>query len=113
MDTFALPALVEEHLAAARSASSGRSAHTIHGGHEHALRQTILALLAGHGLGDHESPTEATVQVLAGRVVLTAGDDFWEGTVGDYLVLPPHRHSLDAVEDSVLLLTVAADLGPH
>jgi len=107
MDSMTLPALVEELLAAARSASSGRAARTIYGGHEHALRQTVIALAGGQGLDEHESPGEATLQVLVGRVRLTAGDDAWEGAVGDYALIPPARHSLDAVEDSAVLLTVA------
>ena len=37
---------------------------------------------------------EATLQVLSGTIRLTAGDDVWEGTSGDHLVIPPHRHDL-------------------
>ena len=106
MDGVSLPGLVEELLSTARTASSSRSAHTIHGGHEHALRQTLIALTAGHGLGEHESPGEATLQVLAGRVRLVADGESWEGATGDYVVIPPARHSLDAVKDCVVALTV-------
>ena len=106
MESVFLPGLVEELLATARTASSSRSAHTIHGGHDHALRQTLIALTAGHGLGDHESPGEATLQVLAGRVRLVADGEAWEGATGDYVVIPPARHSLDAVEDCVVALSV-------
>jgi hypothetical protein len=55
MQKESLSALVRHHLHAALTSSSGRSAHTIYGGHEHVLR----------------------------------------------------RHALEAVEDSVVLLTVA------
>lgn len=34
MDGISLTRLAEEHLAAARSARAGRSAHTVHGGHD-------------------------------------------------------------------------------
>ena len=47
------------------------------GRHEHALRQTVLALTAGSSLDEHENPGEATVQVLRGRVRLTAGEVSW------------------------------------
>jgi hypothetical protein len=50
MQKESLTALVRHHLATASSASSGRSAHTISGGHEHALRQTLIALRAGSKL---------------------------------------------------------------
>jgi quercetin dioxygenase-like cupin family protein len=80
--------------------------HTIHGGHTHELRQTVLALLAGHDLSEHDSPGEATLQVLQGRVRLTAGDDVWDGEAGDYIVIPAQRHALHAVDDSVVMLTV-------
>ena len=74
MQKESLTALVRHHLEKASSASSGRSAHTIYGGHEHALRQTLIALRAGSNLDEHENPGEATLQVLHGRVTLVAGD---------------------------------------
>lgn len=102
-----LTALARQQLKLARQASSGRSAQTVFGGHEHVLRQTLIALVAGHGLDEHDSPGEATVHVLQGRVRLSAGDEGWEGSPGDLLIVPPARHSLDALEDSAVLLTVS------
>jgi quercetin dioxygenase-like cupin family protein len=107
MEKTSLTALVRHHLAAAREASSGRSAHTVYGGHEHALRQTLIALAAGRDLGEHESPGEATLQVLHGRVRLSTRDASWEGSPGDHLAIPPGRHALAALEDAAVLLTVA------
>ena len=107
MQKESLTALVRHHLATASTASSGRSAHTIYGGHEHALRQTLIALRAGSKLDEHENPGEATLQVLHGRVTLVAGENSWDGSPGDLMTIPDSRHSLDAVEDSAVLLTVA------
>jgi len=109
MQSESLPALCEELLTKARASSSGRSAHTIHGGHELVLRQTVLALSAGFALGEHDSPGEATLQVLSGKVRLRAGDDAVEAFAGDFLPIPAARHDLAALEDSVVMLTVVAD----
>ena len=50
MQKESLTALVRHHLEAARTAPSGRSAHTVYGGHERVLRQTLIALQAGSNL---------------------------------------------------------------
>ena len=107
MEKFSLDAIAREQAKRAAAASSGRSAETVYGGHEHALRQTVLALTAGSSLAEHESPGEATVQVLRGRVQLTAGSVTWDGRAGDLLVVPRARHALQAVQDAVVLLTVS------
>ncbi|MCP2030558.1 quercetin dioxygenase-like cupin family protein [Okibacterium sp. HSC-33S16] len=106
MQKTSLTALARNELENAKVASSGRSATTIFGGHEHALRQTLIAFRAGEKLSEHENPGEATVQVLVGRVILEAGPTSWSGWIGDLLIVPDARHSLEAVEDSVILLTV-------
>jgi quercetin dioxygenase-like cupin family protein len=36
-----------------------------------------------------------------------AGDDTWEGRDGDLLIIPDASHSLTALQDSAVLLTVA------
>ncbi|WP_342707431.1 hypothetical protein [Arthrobacter subterraneus] len=40
-------------------------------------------------------------------MTLRAGDVSWEGSPGDLLIVPQARHSLEAIEESVVLLTVA------
>jgi quercetin dioxygenase-like cupin family protein len=82
MEKSSLSALAREQLKIARQASSGRSAKTVYGGHEHVLRQTLIALAAGHRLDEHDNPGEATVHVLHGRVRLSAGEIGWEGSPG-------------------------------
>jgi quercetin dioxygenase-like cupin family protein len=106
MKHTALDGLVAEELDAARRAPAARASRTVHGGRGHALRQTVITLLAGHSLDDHESPGEATLQVLRGHVRLTAGADAWVGVPGDLVTVPAARHRVDAIEDSAVLLTV-------
>jgi quercetin dioxygenase-like cupin family protein len=107
MEKSSLTALARQQLNLAQSAPSGRSSRTVYGGHEHVLRQTVIALAGGQALSEHENPGEATVHVLQGRVRLNAGDTSWEGSPGDLLIVPPIGHSLQALEDSAVLLTVA------
>jgi quercetin dioxygenase-like cupin family protein len=106
MNKSSLTALAREQLELARAASSGRSAHTVYGGHEHGLRQTVIALAEGRRLDEHENPGEATIHILHGRVRLVSGDVSWEGSPGDLLIVPDERHSLQALADAVVLLTV-------
>src|SRR5690348_2876051 len=100
MRKLSLEALAREQLEKALSDAAGRSATTVYGGHEHALRQTLIALAADTTMDEHASPGEATVHVLRGRVRLLAGDDSWEGRTGDLIAVPDARHSLEALEDS-------------
>jgi quercetin dioxygenase-like cupin family protein len=109
MDNLDLATLADEELDAARAATSGRSARTVHGGHQHALRQTLIALAAGSALADHQSPGEATLQVLRGRVRLTTATDSQEAAAGHLLVIPAERHGLSAIDDSAVLLTVVVN----
>jgi DNA-3-methyladenine glycosylase II len=107
MQKFSLEATARELLERARGGSGGRAATTVIGGHEKVLRQTVIAMVNGATLAEHENSGEASVHVLAGRVRLTAGQHSWEGRRGDLLMVPAASHSLAALEDSAVLLTVA------
>src|SRR6516164_2399195 len=107
MQKFSLEAMARELLERARNGHGRRAAATVVGGHEKVLRQTVIALASGAALAEHENPGEASVHVLAGRVRLTAGQHSWEGRRGDLLMVPAASHSLVALEDSAVLLTVA------
>jgi hypothetical protein len=50
MESISLTSLAAEKLSEAQKSHSGRAAHTV--------------LLAGHDLSEHDSPGEATLQVL-------------------------------------------------
>jgi len=112
MRKLSLDALARELLSrategdAAGGSNGSRAAQTVVGGHEKALRQTVIALAKDAALAEHASPGEATLHVLRGRVVLSAGSESWEGRDGDLLVIPEEPHSLTALADSAVLLTV-------
>lgn len=102
---FSIEAVARQQLTAARESASSRAATTVVGGHEQALRQTVLGLTAGASLAEHDNPGEATLFVISGRVALTADGNEWEARTGDMLVIPSARHVLRAEEDSAVLLT--------
>lgn len=105
MEKLSLSALARSQLKRAQSSTSGRSATTVFGGHEHAMRQTVIAICAGRELAEHANTGEATIHVLQGRVRLIAGAVTWDGSPGDLLIVPKELHSLAALADSVVLLT--------
>jgi quercetin dioxygenase-like cupin family protein len=107
MPATSLTQLARDHLRIAHQSTSGRSASTVFGGREHHLRQTLIAIVGGRALDDHESPGEATLHILRGRVRLIDDTEPLDGVSGDILPIPRARHRLEAIEDSVVLLTVA------
>ncbi|MDO5619173.1 cupin [Kocuria sp.] len=86
----------------ARAAGNGRAAQLVV--HDGPLRQTVMALAAGTELPEHNSPPAASMQVLTGRVAVTA-QNADELAAGHIAPLTHHRHSVTALEDSVFLLT--------
>lgn len=107
METWSLTALADGLLRCALTASSGRGIRTVDGGRPHLLHQTMIALAGGQRWDEHANPGEATVQVLRGRVRVSAGDDMTDGSPGQLLIVPGARHTVTALEDAVVLLTVA------
>lgn len=107
MDIASISTLAENQLAVATSAESGRSSVTVYGRAGARLRQTIIALAPGRVLGEHKSPGDASLYCLRGSVRLRAGESQAELGAGDFVAVPPQRHDVEAVEPSVLLLTVA------
>ena len=107
MDKKSLTAVARQQLKQAANTTSGRSSQTLYGGHTHSLRQTVIALIAGQSLAEHEPPGEATLQILSGTLTLFSGANEWKGSPGDLLIVPAARHSVRAIDDAAFLLTVA------
>ena len=107
MQKISVEALARQQIKLAATAGGQHTADTVYGGHEKVLRQTVIGMIAGARLAEHENPGEAPVLLLHGRVRLSTADLAWEAARGDLLIMPESRHSLDALEDSAVLLTVA------
>ncbi|MDM8084573.1 cupin [Cellulomonas cellasea] len=101
--------LAQSHLDAARAADNGRSAELLL--HDGPLRQTVIALVAGTELAEHNSPSAASLQVLVGRVQVT-GMEVDEVAAGEVALLTHLRHAVRAEEDSVFLLTTVTGVEP-
>lgn len=102
-----LSALGADLLRRAGEAGSGRATEAIHAKPGGVLSQVVLALVEGRSLSEHDNPGEAFLQVLQGRVRLSAGEEQWELDTGDLITIPQHRHGLLALDDSVVVLTIA------
>lgn len=107
MNKLSLQAKARELSARAAHSTSGRAADTLFGGHEKRLRQTVVVLRAGREMAEHDSPGEATLMVISGRLRLVAGETVWAGREWDYLVIPNAPHRVEAVTDTAFVLTVA------
>ncbi|MDO5504282.1 MAG: hypothetical protein Q4G67_14040 [Actinomycetia bacterium] len=91
----------------ARTQTSGRSSSSLV--HSDRQRAVLIALTSGSGLSEHDSPPAATLQVVSGRARLYVADDGpeWLLDEGDLVPIPQERHGVDALSDTVLLLTVS------
>ena len=78
--------------------------------HEDHVRAVLMGLTAGTGLAEHDPPDGATLHIVSGRArlfVAGEGGREWLLEDGDHVAIPHARHGVDAVSDTVLLLTVA------
>lgn len=113
-DPVNLSDAADELVRSATTSRAGRAGRTLIPGAGAPLKQVLLALAGGQALADHESPAAATLQVLRGVVRLTGGgQDGRELHVGDLVAIPPVRHGLEALDDAVVLLTVAQGTRPE
>ncbi|WP_327000631.1 LuxR family transcriptional regulator [Dactylosporangium sp. NBC_01737] len=113
MEKWSLTAHADGLLRHALRGSGRRGMRTVNRGHPHSPCQAMIALGRGLRLDEHDNRGAATVQVLRGRVRVTAGDDVTDGTAGQLLIVPDGRSTVTAVEDTVVLLTAAEHASPR
>lgn len=98
---------VLDDLRAKAVGDAGRAAHTLFGGRDNRLRQTVVYMREGHELAEHSSPGDAALHVLEGSVSLHMGEESLVLSAGEVMSIPPVRHSVTADVDSAFILTVA------
>ncbi|PZP16096.1 MAG: hypothetical protein DI611_07205 [Brachybacterium faecium] len=91
----------------ALKAPNGRHAEILV--HDGPLRQTVIALKKGVQLAEHNSPPAASIQVIRGVLQVTGQETvvIQEGCVE---ALTHDRHSVEALENSVFLLTTVTSI---
>lgn len=95
----------KELLNDARGREARRAARTLVTGA--AQRATLIALCEGAVMAEHDSPPAATLLVVTGRVRLHTRDREWVLDANHLTAIPRQRHSLTALTDTVVLLTVS------
>jgi quercetin dioxygenase-like cupin family protein len=74
------------------------------------LRVVVEVLEEGERLAGHQAPGPITLQVLEGEIRVEAGLEVVYVRKGELVALPsPRPHSIEAVRDSSLLLTIAPE----
>jgi quercetin dioxygenase-like cupin family protein len=91
-----------QHLNEARHNEHGRSAEQLL--HQKVLRQTLMALKEGAELAEHNAPYAGSLQVLHGRIRVRSVETVVL-EAGHLHPVPQERHSVEALEDAVFLLT--------
>ncbi len=106
-----LKRIKKKTLAQARASEHGRAAELLVS--DGPLRQTVLALTAGSILAEHNSPPAGSIQVLKGAIEVT-GKHTHVIAKPNLVALTHYRHQVQALEDSVFLLTAVTSVpGMH
>jgi quercetin dioxygenase-like cupin family protein len=89
MQKLSLDAFAREQLEAPGARPPVGRPKRCFGGHEHVMRQIVIALFRGRSLTEHVNPGEATVHVLrAGGSGWATDTASWDGRQGDLIVVP-------------------------
>lgn len=100
--------LADDLLEEARQLRAGRSARTLTPGAGAHQKQSLLAITAGQRLQEHVAPGPTTLLGIRGSCVLSSEEGELTLTEGAWTLCPSGPHSIEAEEDSVILLTVSS-----
>jgi quercetin dioxygenase-like cupin family protein len=104
--TFDLAQRIEQLRREPSYQQGNRNANTLV--HERDLRIVLVAMKPGGRLQEHHAASRISIQILAGRVRLQLPDRTVELPAGHLLVLESGvEHDVEALDESVFLLTVA------
>ena len=106
-ETLDLHDAADQLLIQARGLAAQRSARTLTPGAGAPVKQTLLALAAGRRLEDHVAPGPTTLQGLVGHARVHHGSQTIELPEGSWATCPTGQHTVEALTDAVVLLTVA------
>jgi quercetin dioxygenase-like cupin family protein len=71
------------------------------------IRLVVFAFDKGQELTEHTASAAATLQVISGRLRLRLGEESLDAWPGAWVHMPPNLpHSVEALEPSVMLLTL-------
>lgn len=102
--------LLDLEAAADRMAAKlpGHSRHTETLAREAGTSVVMMAMEAGDAIKEHSAKSPVSIQLLRGHVALNAGGQALELRPGQLAFLQPDiRHDVQALEQSVILLTLA------
>lgn len=102
----------EELLEQAGSLRAGRSARTLTPGEGATLKQTLLAMKAGERLQDHIAADPTTLMGIHGEATVDHPDGAFTLKPGVWAWCPNEPHSVEAITDAVILVTVANTTEP-
>lgn len=98
---------VETALQRALKSENGRHAELLVS--DGPLRQSVLALKEGTILAEHNSPPAGSIYLVKGRILIT-GEGPLEMLTGQISALTHYRHAVEALEDSVFVLTTVTSV---
>ncbi len=99
------PTIVPDVAAEVAVEPNGTLSRVLH--NDDQIRLVAFAFDKGQELTEHTAAVAATIQVINGRLRLTLGEESLDAWPGAWVHMPPNlAHSVEALEPSVMLLTL-------